>query len=260
MKELIINKLHTLEKEYSIKILHACETGSRAWGFPSPDSDYDVRMIYVHDLEWYLSIGKKKDTLNFPIDEHELDITGWELKKSLGLMHKSNASLFERLRSPIVYISDPNFRKDMIGFSNKCFSPIATMHHYLSLGKSSWEECRDGAEVKLKRYFYAIRAAVCCKWVLERNEIPHIVMREMFSILSDELVKKLDRLIELKSTKSESYMYVRDVEIDDFIVSTIESSEAVASDLKSGNSDIASMEKYFSGLIINYHDDSRFKG
>src|SRR3954464_10534874 len=102
MREQIEEALGAIERECGVRILYACESGSRAWGFPSPDSDYDVRIIYIHPPDWYLSIDDKKDTLELPIND-ELDISGWELRKALRMMRKSNAVIYEWLQSPIVY-------------------------------------------------------------------------------------------------------------------------------------------------------------
>ncbi len=100
----IANVLTEIEQKKSIRILYACETGSRAWGFPSPDSDYDIRFIYMHERNWYLSLSHKKDTIEYM--DGDLDITGWDLKKSLTILKKSNASLIERFQSPVEYYAD----------------------------------------------------------------------------------------------------------------------------------------------------------
>ena len=109
MKEKILQYLKQIETEKGITILLACETGSRAWGFPSPDSDYDVRFIYRHDRNWYLSLNERKDTIERMFDNRDIDISGWDLRKSLNLLWKSNAALMERIQSPITYISDEAF-------------------------------------------------------------------------------------------------------------------------------------------------------
>jgi predicted nucleotidyltransferase len=112
MQTRIATALAALEAQHGIRILCACESGSRAWGFPSPDSDYDVRFIYVHALDWYLGLDEGPDTLNFPVDD-ELDLAGWELRKTLRLLRSSNAALFEWLQSPIVYHEVPGFRAQL---------------------------------------------------------------------------------------------------------------------------------------------------
>src|SRR5690606_34964598 len=135
MKEKIINYLKQVETEYNIEILLACETGSRAWGFPSPDSDYDVRFIYRHPKDWYLSLNEKKDTIEKMYENNEFDLSGWDLKKSLNLLLKSNAALLERIQSPIVYLSDENFLFELNELTKNTYSKIATMHHYLSMSE-----------------------------------------------------------------------------------------------------------------------------
>ena len=104
MRQIILRELANLEKEHQVKILFACESGSRAWGFPSQDSDYDVRFIYLHPQDWYLSIEveRKRDVIELPISD-DLDITGWDLRKALQLFKKTNPPLLEWLGSPIIY-------------------------------------------------------------------------------------------------------------------------------------------------------------
>ena len=108
MKEEILRRLDQIEREDDVRIVYACESGSRAWGFESTDSDWDVRFIYVHPRDWYLSIdvGEKRDVIERPIND-ELDISGWDLRKALKLLRKSNPPLLEWLSSPIVYKETP---------------------------------------------------------------------------------------------------------------------------------------------------------
>lgn len=164
MEEKIKKYLNQLEEEKKIKILLACETGSRAWGFPSPDSDYDVRIIYVHDVDWYLSLKEKKDTIEWMLENNDLDITGWDLRKVLRLLWKSNPPLLERIQSPIIYRVDEKFLKDINTLATSYYSKIATMHHYLSMAKKTFEELNP-QEYKLKKLFYALRNSTACKWI-----------------------------------------------------------------------------------------------
>ena len=121
MKEKILEKLKEIEKANNIKILFACESGSRAWGFPSPDSDYDVRFVYVRNIEDYLSVREHKDQLSFPITD-VLDVYGWDLKKVLMLMNKSNTTIFEWLQSPQIYFEEEGFREALWKVSQNFFS------------------------------------------------------------------------------------------------------------------------------------------
>ena len=109
MEERIRQYIKEIEKAQDIKVLLACETGSRAWGFPSPDSDYDVRLIYRHRMDWYLSLLEPKDTFEVMLEDNNFDISGWDIRKTLGLLWKSNPPLLERIQSPIVYVADEEF-------------------------------------------------------------------------------------------------------------------------------------------------------
>lgn len=155
--------LAQVEKKKKIKILYACETGSRAWGFPSPDSDYDVRFIYIHERDWYLSLSQRKDTIEHM--DGEMDITGWDLKKSLALLKKSNAPLIERFQSPIEYFQDTDFKSDFNELIKAYYSPTAVFYHHYSLAQKFWEELKDKEEIKLKSYFYLIRSLLSCHWI-----------------------------------------------------------------------------------------------
>ena len=118
----IQNKLKEIEKGHSVKILLAVESGSRAWGFESKDSDYDIRFIYAHEKDFYLSIDKKRDVIEYPIVDL-IDINGWDLKKALQLFYKSNPTLAEWLKSPIVYFENSEFKKELLELEKKYFSP-----------------------------------------------------------------------------------------------------------------------------------------
>ena len=234
MKTRIENKLKEIEKEFKVKILYSCETGSRAWGFPSPDSDYDVRMIYRHDPDWYLTLSEKKDTIEFMSEDGELDITGWDIKKCLKLMWKSNGALLERVQSPIVYREEKNIAALLKEYSERCFAPVATMHHYLGMAKNSFADIEGKSEIKLKKLFYALRATLACKWILEKDSVPPIIFMTMLNELSfDTILKeKIVSLIELKSGKVESYIHPEEKELNQFIIQELEKAELAFEGLK----------------------------
>ncbi len=169
MDSIIKDKLKEMEQAYNVKILYACESGSRAWGFASPDSDYDIRFIYVHPKEYYLSVDEQRDVIELPINDL-LDINGWGLRKALRLFRKSNGPLYEWLQSPIVYNQDNEFANDIKNLMPSYFSPRATMHHYLSMAKSVFENDLVGVEVRLKKYFYVLRPILACRWIADRRE------------------------------------------------------------------------------------------
>jgi predicted nucleotidyltransferase len=168
MKETILQNLAELERSENIKILYACESGSRAWGFASPDSDFDVRFIYTRDVDHYLSIGEMPDVIGLPVNE-VLDIGGWDIKKALKLFLKSNSPLYEWLQSPVVYRQDSAFADEMRNLMPAYFSLRSGGNHYLSMANNTLRDDLKGEQVKLKRYFYALRPALACLWIVEKQ-------------------------------------------------------------------------------------------
>ncbi|WP_210519437.1 nucleotidyltransferase domain-containing protein [Hymenobacter terricola] len=191
-----------LEATHGIRILYACESGSRAWGFPSPDSDYDVRFIYCHPADWYLTLDEGRDTLNFPMDE-ELDLAGWELRKALRLLRASNASVFEWLQSPIVYHEALDFRARLAPLLPAAFNLKAGLHHYLGQLRRGVEEDMAAEEVRLKRLFYALRSALAARWIRERHTLPPMEFEPLRALLPVELDPMASELLRAKAEADE---------------------------------------------------------
>ena len=200
--------LADLEAQHGIRILYACESGSRAWGFPSPDSDYDVRFIYVHALNWYLGLDEGPDTLNFPVDD-ELDLAGWELRKTLRLLRGSNAALFEWLQSPIVYHEAPGFRAQLAPLLPQAFNLKAGLHHYLGQLRRGVEDDLVGEEVRLKRLFYALRAALAARWIREKYSLPPMEFAPLRALLPTELQGIIEGLLAQKAHSNEKTTVAR---------------------------------------------------
>lgn len=164
MHQRIQEVLAGIEAEHGVRILYACESGSRGWGFESADSDWDVRFIYVHPRDWYLSIEEERDVIELPIDEL-LDVNGWDLRKSLRLMKKSNPVLLEWLSSPIVYREDAGAMAAYRSLAEDFYQPVACLHHYLHMAKRNFREYLQGEGVWLKKYFYVLRPVLACLWI-----------------------------------------------------------------------------------------------
>lgn len=247
MKEKIKKYLSDLEKEKKIEILLACETGSRAWGFPSPDSDFDVRVIYKHSKDWYLSLNEEKDTLVYFLENNMIDISGWDLRKSLRLLWKSNPPLLERIQSPIIYKVDDRFREEISSIAPKTYSRIATIHHYSSMAKKAIEEVINAKEYKLKRFFYALRASVACLWILEKEEIPPIEFGIMLNGLDlpEKLIIRIRELIQLKSTISEAYLHKGDQELIEFMKTCMERADKESKSLPSSKGKMSELNEFF---------------
>ncbi|URZ00354.1 nucleotidyltransferase domain-containing protein [Clostridium felsineum] len=203
IEELINFKLDEIEKQENVKILHAVEFGSRAWGFASPDSDYDVRFIYVRPKEYYLKLEDTKDIIDWELDE-TLDINGWDLNKALKLFHKSNATLFEWANSPVVYRTTDQW-KEIYCRAEKYFSKKASMYHYYGTAKSNFHKYLEEDYVKYKKYFYVIRPLLASKWIEEKSCPPPVLFSTLMdSMLQGEMKELVDELVIVKKTMKES--------------------------------------------------------
>lgn len=197
MYDIINQKLDEIEKTENVKILYAVESGSRAWGFASQGSDYDVRFVYVREKDFYLRLDKTRDVIEWQLDDI-LDINGWDLIKALRLAHNSNPTIFEWSLSPIVYrLSDEwNIVVEKL---NRYFRPKSGLYHYLSTAKNHYSELLKGDAVKLKKYFYTLRPLLAAKWIIDKNSPPPMsfltLMREY---LDGEIKSEVEKLISIK--------------------------------------------------------------
>ena len=196
-------RLLEIEKEYAVKILYAVESGSRAWGFESSDSDYDIRFIYVHNKNWYLNILPKKDVIEYPIID-DYDYSGWDLRKTLFLLNKSNPVLFEWLKSPIVYYKDNYFYSVMEEISKPYFSPISSVYHYLHMASGNYRQYLQTDDVKIKKYFYVLRPIMACMWIEAYKEPPPMEFEKLLTQVQDkELLEKINELLLRKKSGME---------------------------------------------------------
>ncbi len=206
MRDTILAKLKTLEAREGVQILFAIESGSRAWGFPSPDSDYDARFVYVRPADWYLSITPGRDVIELPIED-SLDINGWDIKKALGLLLKPNPVLLEWLSSPLRYLWNEAVCQRLINFSNRVTHGPACLHHYLHLGGRQWNVYIEGKErVNLKKYFYILLPAMAVRWIrLYPEIIPPMNFQELLAgiNLPSDLVSELNNLLIQNSRSKE---------------------------------------------------------
>ena len=197
VEQIIPAKLKEIEQRENVRILHCIESGSRAWGFASPDSDYDVRFVYVRPAEYYLRLDKTRDVIEWQLDD-TLDIHGWDLQKALRLLHTSNPTLFEWNNSPIVYKTTPEWAEisEVIGHY---FQKKAGLYHYLSTAKKNYREYLKADMVRLKKYFYVLRPILACRWILEKQTPPPMLFSELADACLDEaLVPAVNSLLRLK--------------------------------------------------------------
>ena len=187
MQALIREKLRQIERTEGVTILHAVETGSRAWGFASPDSDWDVRFVYVRPEREYLRLDAPRDMIEWQLDS-ELDISGWDLQKALRLLAKSNPALFEWNASPIVYRTTAAW-EEVRAHIDRCFSSRAGLHHYLSMARGNYREYLKGETIRLKKYFYVLRPILACRWIMDRGTPPPMGFSDLVESVLDEAVR-----------------------------------------------------------------------
>lgn len=221
MRTTILSRLNEIENRENVKILLAVESGSRAWGFASPDSDYDVRFIYVRPREAYLRLEKTRDVIELPI-EGELDINGWDLDKTLRLLRASNPTLFEWFSSPIVY-RETAFAQEFRGIMQRYFSSKRGLSHYLSMASSNYREYLKGDTVKAKKYFYVLRPVLACRWILDKGTPPPMLFSELMDAeLNPILLPDVDRLLDLKMNAPEIKTIPKIESINHYLDSSIE--------------------------------------
>lgn len=197
-------ELRSLEQAENITVLYACESGSRAWGFESEDSDYDVRFIYLRKTSWYLSIQKKRDVIEKPID-NDLDISGWDVTKTLQLFRKSNPPLLEWFQAPIVYRQNSSFIERVKGLMDEYYSPVSCMCHYLHMAENNFRKYLKDKQVWTKKYFYVLRPVLACIWIEKQLGVVPVEFEKLVERLVDEprLRLEIDLLQEKKRSGAE---------------------------------------------------------
>lgn len=221
MRETIINYLRSIEKEFNVKVLFAVESGSRAWGFASADSDYDARFIYYSRLEAYLGINPVNEVIEKMIKDKEplIDIVGWDLRKFATLFLKSNPTVSEWLTSDIIYINSPYMKK----FNNlfrQGFSKNALINHYTKLARTNYEKYirKEEQEVNLKKYVYVLRALACVEYINKHNDLPNLNYKKVIDNLPVYVSDFMNKIIDLKM-KSESMRGSKNEKINSYIES-----------------------------------------
>lgn len=202
IREEIQQKLVEIEEKEQVRILHAVESGSRAWGFASPDSDYDVRFIYVRRKADYLKIQETRDVIEWQLDE-VLDINGWDLKKALLQFRRGNATLFEWSNSPVVYKTTETWGQ-IYEAAKEYFSIKAAAYHYYGTSNSTYCQFLQGETVKYKKYFYALRPLLAEQYIERFQCPPPVLFDELMKMdMPVELRTAIEELLELKKKTDE---------------------------------------------------------
>lgn len=230
MRTKILEALRRIEEKEGVRIIYACESGSRAWGFASKDSDYDVRFIYVRPLDWYLSVDDRKDIIEVPVDDN-LDINGWDLRKTLSLLRESNSVILEWLASPIQYCKHDLYVPLLTGLSQRAFLPRSSCRHYLGMARGSLAGCQMEEKVKIKSYLYAIRPVLCCRWIVKFGKQAPMPIDDLIpEFLPDQkegLRQYMDHIIGIKKGSNEGDRIDRSSELETYLQVQLEELETL---------------------------------
>jgi hypothetical protein len=247
-------RLASIEAEFDVRVLYACESGSRGWGFASPDSDYDVRFIYVHPLSWYLKVSAQRDVIEVPISD-ELDINGWELRKALGLLKKGNATLIEWLDSPVVYRADGDFLQAIRDAARQTHQAERSFHHYVHMARKNYREYLRGDTVRLKKYLYVLRPLLATLWIEQGRGVAPMRFQDLVEtiVTNSNLRDAIDQLLAIKRAAGEAEYGQPLPIINAFIDSELSRLESVLPPLPR-DTDFAVLDRLLMGSVMRMDD------
>lgn len=250
VRERIMQALAEIEAEHQVIVIYACESGSRGWGFASPDSDYDVRFIYVQRLPWYLTVEPQRDVIELPISD-ELDVNGWELRKALRLLKKSNPTLLEWLDSPIVYREDPGIMRQLRELAAQQFTPQRVRYHYLSMAKKNFRGYLQGDQVRLKKYLYVLRPLLAMRWVEQGLGAPPMRFADLVAgtVQDAVLLQEINYLLAAKMRNDEAEYGPRWAAIHAFIEAQLAVDKQVP-DERSESGDTHGLDRFLLETVL----------
>lgn len=252
VKEEILLRIKSAEQEHDVKVLFAIESGSRAWGFASPNSDYDVRFIYARPQDWYLDINVegKRDVIEYPIVD-EIDINGWDIRKALMLFWKSNPAFVEWIQSPIVYVDDGFFANQVRELLPSIYAHEKGIYHYKHMAKTNYRGYLRKDEVPLKKYFYVLRPLLAIKWLEEKQEPAPIEFDVLRTLVKDNSVlsEEIEKLLVRKKASMEKDVIPQIPVLNDFIESELERLENYTDVPERGAEDMQSLNSLFKATI-----------
>jgi predicted nucleotidyltransferase len=226
----VLRRISVAEREFDVSVLLAIESGSRAWGFSSPNSDYDARFIYKHKQDWYLSVSleEQRDVIEYPIAD-DIDLNGWDIRKALRLFRKSNPAFVEWIQSPIVYLERGIFATSARKLLPKVYSTANGTHHYRSMAKRNYRSYLRADLVPLKKYFYVLRPLLSVQWIERFGTAPPIEFEKLLTLLTNQpgLTQDISELLKRKRAAPELGRAPPVASIDKFIASELERLESV---------------------------------
>lgn len=230
VREEIVRRIRRAEDEHGVRVLLAVESGSRAWGFESPNSDFDARFIYVNPRDWYLSVGleEQRDVIEYPIVD-EIDLNGWDVRKALRLFRKSNPAFVEWIQSPVIYAENTCFAQDVRQLLPEIYSCQNGIYHYRSMAKTNYRTYLKADLVPLKKYFYVLRPLLTVRWLQRYGSAAPIEFSKLLHLIEDEpgLVADIHALLEQKRAAPELGLSSPVLSINAFVERELERLEAI---------------------------------
>jgi uncharacterized protein len=219
VKKIILESLKQIENKHEVKILFACESGSRAWGYSNKNSDYDVRFIYIHRPSWYLSIDPQRDFIELPVSK-SLDVNGWELQKCLKLYRKSNPTILEWIHSNLHYTQPYSTVEKLRHHTQDVFSPIACLYHFIHMAQKNFRK-EQNESINVKNYFNILRPILAAKWIENYGQFPPVEFTKLVEKMMPigDLKQEINCL--LASKINGEFSVTKNTLINDFIQNEI---------------------------------------
>lgn len=245
----IMVKLAAVERDYGVRVLYACESGSRGWGFASPDSDYDVRFIYVRPLRDYLRVFDLRDVIE-EVPGPVFDVNGWDLRKAMQLLAKGNATLVEWLSSPVVYRADEKFIASLRAALPAVYRPDRGFHHYLHMARGNYREYLRGDEVRAKKYLYVLRPILAAQWSVLKTGAPPMAFEAMVSALIEDkaVLADIAELLHEKRHVPEQQLMPRKPALNTFIEKSLATLESQAPPMQ--KPDVSLLDRIFADTVL----------
>ena len=258
----IMLRLKRAEVEHGVRILFAVESGSRAWGFASPNSDYDVRFIYMHEPEWYQAVDleERRDVIEYEIVD-DIDLNGWDVRKALRLFWKSNPAFVEWLQSPITYIDESEFRESALALLPGVYSPEKGIYHYRSMAKTNYRGYLREPVVRLKKYFYVLRPLLAARWVQKTGSAAPIEFERLLAQLQEQpaVLLEIQKLLVQKRSAPELGLAPAVPVLNDFIEAELADTPINVPKKSRAPQVVGQLNELFHKVIGEYRANNSFK-
>lgn len=256
MEKVIKDRLKKIEETYGVTIIYAVESGSRAWGFASSDSDYDVRFIYVQRTDWHVSIHRGRDVIEVMDKELDLDFSGWELGKALGLLYKGNPPLLEWLNSPMVYKDMPEYTQELKTLALSYYSVKNAIYHYVHMAEGNWKSyIKDRDPVLTKKYLYIIRPLLACMWIETNGTMaPMEIDKTVPLLVSNGPWHEVATLIDKKKTGQELGVGIPNMILNQWIENRLEYYTKYAKSLKNTEISVEPLNQYLRRTVYKLNE------